>query len=159
MAQRSLSERISLAVQDAIYKVADDLTTVVDEALEAFEDAAKMVEEKVTPVYNVTVNGNPVDVVKRMNDEINRQRAQHAPEPATGGGREEDQSQERERLLRELYRYMSEYRVEGYAQHSKEAEDNSSGTTTVRWVPAYLVEKFLNHVREEYRADRPPYVV
>jgi hypothetical protein len=148
MAQRSLSERLSLAVQDAIYKVADDLTTVVDEALEAFEDAAKMVEEKVTPVYNVTVNGQPLDVVNAIKEEVDRQRAKHAPvEP---GGRDDSQSLERERLLRELYRYMSTYRVEGYTDHVQSAEDNSAGVTEHRWVPANLVDHFLAHVVKEF---------
>ena len=150
MAQRSLSERLSLAVQDAIYKVADDLTTVVDEALEAFEDAAKMVEEKVTPVFNVNVqgSGNPEDLVKAIKEEVDRQRARHAPSQT--GGRDDSQSLERERLLRELYRYMSTYRVEGYTSHVQSAEDNSAGVTEHRWVPANLVDHFLAHVVKEF---------
>lgn len=155
MAQRSLSERLSLAVQDAIYKVADDLTTVVDEALEAFEDAAKMVEEKVTPVFNVNVqgSGNPEDLVNAIKEEVDRQRARHAPvEP---GGRDDTQSQERERLLRELYRYMSNYRVEGYSPHSESVEENCAGKDEkLSWVPAYLVEKFLTHVEKEFGTNQ-----
>lgn len=88
MVQRSLSERISLVVQDAIYKVADDLTTVVDEALEAFEDAAKMVEEKVTPAYTVVVNGSvdPESLTKHITDLFGGKAAEQSPSQT--GGRE-----------------------------------------------------------------------
>lgn len=86
MAQRSLSEQISLAIQNKVYEVADKVTTVVDEALEAFEDAAKVVEDKATPVYNINLNNDldPKVVAKRLLDEINKGRAQHGPY-ATGG--------------------------------------------------------------------------
>lgn len=159
MVQRSLSERISLVVQDAIYKVADDLTTVVDEALEAFEDAAKMVEEKVTPAYTVVVNGSvdPDAVAQQLADLFGGKTAEQSPSQT--GGRDDSQSTERERLLRELYRYMSKYRVEGYAEYSSEAEDNTAGVNPkVSWVPAYAVEHFLRHIKEEFADSKPQYM-
>lgn len=109
MEQRSLAQRVSLAVQDAIYKVADDLTTVVDEALEAFEDAAEAFEEKVTPMYHYTVNvnGDVSQVVEKVKEEVERQRAQHAPSK-TGGS-----ETTLEATLEVVYEYLRERNLLG----------------------------------------------
>ena len=150
MAQRSLSERLSLAVQDAIYKVADDLTTVVDEALEAFEDAAKMVEEKVTPVFNVNVqgSGNPEDLVNAIKEEVDRQRARHAPvEP---GGRDETGTPlSREQLLREVYRYVAA-NSSRYVDWEQQYEDsNATATGPEVWITNQLADEFARVIKEE----------
>jgi len=86
MAQKPFAQRVSLAVQDAIYKVADDLTTIVDETLEAFEDAAARVEEKVTPVHNIVVNGavDPEKVTEQIVNLFGGKSAEQAPSE-TGG--------------------------------------------------------------------------
>lgn len=159
MAEKPLVQQISLGIQNFIYKVADDLTTVVDEALEAFEDAAASFEKEVTPTYTLNVHGE-VDpervktIAANVVSDLNTH-AQRAPSK-TGGRDETGTPLSREQLLREVYRYVAANTTR-YVDWAREYEDaNATATGHEVWITNQLVDEFARVVKEENDVLDPP---
>lgn len=143
--EKSLSEQITAAIQNAAYDLADAMTTTVDEALEvvedvlnAFEQTAVKVENIATPQYHINITGlgerTPAEVAEEVIATINKypkEAMQPRRAPETGGSRvHKAEPLDREQLLREVYKYVAKHshRYEGWG---RAWEDYNATTTDV----------------------------
>lgn len=145
MTQPPVAQKISLAVQDFIYKVADDLTTIVDEALEAFEDAAEGLQEKVKPVENISTANYSIYVDGHglmTADEIRKTFEQAQPAPSKTGGSDVVPLSLRD-TLGVVYDYMEE---NGLLDGSYK---NMSKDEVLSSYKIVLAKQFLEHTHRE----------
>lgn len=140
MAERSLSERVSLALQEQIYSLAASVSQSVDEVLGAVESVVKAYEDESTPAYVVNINGD-VDVAEWVHDyrERNGLPIYDNTEDESGGRDTTGQPLSREELLREVYRYNAEHSREAYLPWAKSFEDAYASPAA-----EYLLESLIS---------------
>lgn len=139
MANSDAQARLS-DLENLGHEVVDSLARLIDAVLKSE-----------TPVFNVTFNGLPT------HEETIAALTKAAGQPPTkSGGSDKPTHLSREQLLREVYRYMSMREGKTYGEWSKETEDNNAGLNEhAAWVPAYTVERFLEHIRDTFDAEPP----
>lgn len=169
MAERSLSERISLALQEQVYSLAASVNQSVDEVLGAIDSVldAHEAQQAKQPAYtiNIQTDKDPKVVAEEVIAQIKDFSKQAKPAPSkTGGSGVVQTSLSREQLLREVYRYMRDnsrvYASSVNGTRGEEIENNNAGVVEgLEWVPGYLVENFARHIKEEFNTDgKHPYM-
>lgn len=152
MAERSLSERISLALQEQIYSLAASVNQSVDEVIGAVENVVKAYERETTPTYSINVDASAVDAedvrewVKAHRESNGLPLYDNVDE--TGGRDETGTPLSREQLLREVYRYVSKH-SSAYLPWRKDWEDDNVTTANTK-----RIEYMLDDLKETLVSEK-----
>lgn len=157
MAERTLSERISLALQEQVYNVAAQVNEVVVDVIAAVEDVLEYVEDSVTPAYEVNVSlSDSVDgtrmaqIIKETLEDYKRKNvgvSDYAePTEEAPVGREQGTPLSREELLRELYKYAAKH-SEVFVDWEQDYEDWNATQAS-----GHDIDRLLDSVKAELQA-------
>lgn len=102
MAERSLSERVSLALQEQIYSLAASVNQSVDEVIGAVENVVKAYERETTPTYTVNLDSavDPKVMAEEIASHLKKFKVRQQVEET--GGREITLSS----LLEDIHTYL-----------------------------------------------------
>lgn len=112
MAERSLGDRVSLALQEQVYSLAASVSQSVDEVIGAIESVVASYEKEANPVYNINVD-NPTksaeEVAREVIDSLNLHGRHRAEAPVDEpGGSQLPTHPSLEDTLRVVYRYVAD---------------------------------------------------
>lgn len=151
MVERSLADRISLALQEQIYSLAASVNQSVDEVIGAVENVVKAYERETTPTYSINVDASAVDA-EDVREWVKAHRESNGlplyDNVDEAGGREEGTPLSREQLLREVYRYVSKH-SSAYLPWNKDWEDGNATTHNVR-----KIEYLLDDLKETLVSEK-----